>query len=140
MKTKFKERLKQKIIIPLIIILSFNFIVPNYARADDSSASASGVDVSSSSYTAGASKWGGVLLAPIVTLLGVIGDTANSLIYSTVEAPSLTDGMKSMLGMGEYSPYISAEIVGLGKTIVTMEINNLTTSIWGPVGLVRRCV
>ena len=62
MKTRFREKLKQKIIIPIIIVLSFNFIVPNYSQA----------------------SLGGVLVTPVVSLLAVIGDALNRLIFLTV--------------------------------------------------------
>ena len=42
----------QKIIIAIVIVLSFNFIIPNYSRAD----------------------WGGVLVGPIIDFVAGIGD------------------------------------------------------------------
>ena len=62
MKTKFRNKLKQKIIIPIIIVLTFNFIVPNYSQA----------------------SLGGILVTPVVSLLAVLGDAINRLIFLTV--------------------------------------------------------
>ena len=60
MKTIVKNKIMQKIItIPIIILLLFNFVMPNYSRAADI---------------------GGVLLTPICDLLAALGDGVNWLL------------------------------------------------------------
>ena len=56
MKIFTNKKIVQKVIIAIVIVLSFNFIIPNYSQADT----------------------GGVLLGPIVDLLSAIGDTVMS--------------------------------------------------------------
>ena len=58
MKTKKIKNLKQKIIIPIIVLLLFNFAMPNYSKADAG-------DVMD--------DIGGVLLEPICDILVAIG-------------------------------------------------------------------
>lgn len=62
MKTKKIKNLKQKIIIPIIVLLLFNFAMPNYSKADAG-------DVMD--------DIGGVLLEPICDILVAIGDAGN---------------------------------------------------------------
>lgn len=68
MKTIKGDKIKQKIIIPIIVILLFNLIMPNFSMA--------GFDL------------GGFLVSPLAGLLATIGDGINDLIYFSVSAKS----------------------------------------------------
>lgn len=61
MKTKKIKNLKQKIIIPIIVLLLFNFAMPNYSQAN----------------------FGGKLMEPIVEFFAALGDIINDLIART---------------------------------------------------------
>lgn len=61
MKTKKIKNLKQKIIIPIIVLLLFNFAMPNYSQAN----------------------FGGKLMEPIVEFFAAVGDIINDLIART---------------------------------------------------------
>lgn len=71
MKTIKGDKIKQKIIIPIIVILLFNLIMPNFSMA--------GFDL------------GGFLVSPLAGLLATIGDGINDLIYFSVSATGIKD-------------------------------------------------
>lgn len=92
MKTKNNNKIKQKIIIPIIILLLFNFIMPNYSQA----------------------SLGGVLMSPICGLIAVLGDAGNRLVYMTLgkkyEGGAVSDALdtaQAFLGLGEDEVYVT---------------------------------
>ncbi len=88
MKEKFTKSIKQKMfIIPMMIVMLFNFIFPNYSQADV----------------------GGVLATPLIALLAMFGDAANRIIYTTVGSEQEESQIKSVFGIGEYEIYLDKD-------------------------------
>lgn len=88
MKEKFTKSIKQKMfIIPMMIVMLFNFIFPNYSQADV----------------------GGVLATPLIALLAMFGDAANRIIYTTVGSEQEESQTKSVFGIGEYEIYLDKD-------------------------------
>ena len=88
MKEKFTKSIKKKMfIIPMMIVMLFNFIFPNYSQADV----------------------GGVLATPLIALLAMFGDAANRIIYTTVGSEQEESQTKSVFGIGEYEIYLDKD-------------------------------
>ena len=85
MKTKKIKKVKQKIIIPIIILLLFNFIMPNYSQA--------------SIY--------GVIASPVIGLVALLGDAVNRIIYTTIGSEEDDSQLASIIGVGEYEIYLN---------------------------------
>lgn len=85
MKTNNNNKIKQKIIIPIIILLLFNFIMPNFSQA----------------------SVGGVLISPVTGLLAALGDAANRLIFMTLGTRGEESQIAALVGAGEFEVYIT---------------------------------
>ena len=88
MKEKFTKSIKQKIfIIPMMIVMLFNFVFPNYSQASIFD--------------------GGVLLSPVLTIGAAIFDALNSILYTIVVTEGDESQIAAFVGIGEYDVYIT---------------------------------
>ena len=98
MKRLCKKNLTQKIIIIIVMILSFNFIAPTYSQAD----------------------FGGVLMGPIIDLIAGIGDSVMALLEVFMDG-----GDNSLLkseGFSVKSNNFNADDVGMGVSDLPADV------------------
>lgn len=109
MKTRNNKNITQKIIIAIVIVLSFNFITPTFSQAD----------------------FGGVLLGPVIDLIAGIGDSVMALLQVFMDGGenSLLSSSGFLVESGKFkgheADYDMTEESGLeSKTINASELDH----------------